>query len=597
MRQLNKEQQNAVNSLHGPILVSAGAGSGKTFVLTSRVKKLVEEHKIPIGRILIVTFTNRAATEIKSRLLQVTDISNSWIGTFHSLCMKMLRADGHLIDCGPDIKVADKNEQKKLLKQLSIPKIFQLNDVLEAIDSYKNAGIIIRSPEIRSLYCQYENLKKSQKFMDYTDLLLYANQLLEKHPDIAKKYQELFDFICVDEYQDTNTIQSTWLQKITNERKNIFCVGDEDQSIFEWRGSDPRLMRDFNSSFTKASYIKLETNYRSTSNILSAANHLIQHNSDRMPKVLRANKEQGNPVCIFELIDDTQEAKYVISKLRELEGTSAILCRTSGQMRAFEDCFRSSGINYEVIGGVSFYERNEVKDVIGYARFLNDTNNIEYFSRIVNVPRRGVSAKALQQIGNGSALYGLESTARQYPELQSLFAAVDLAKAKYKENANTNEALSLLLNASGYMELRNADPSADSAQRKDNVQALLDQSSAYNSLESFCANIEMNVSFGTGNILLMTIHSAKGLEFDNVALPGWEDGLMPHIMSINEGKLDEERRLAYVAITRARTNLFITCARHRYRPGQLKATKTASSRFLNELPLSVKWVHIKHQES
>ena len=581
----SREQDDAISAVYGPILVSAGAGSGKTTVLTARIKKLVTEYNVSPERILVVTFTNRAANEIKSRLTQaLDDVTGLWSGTFHSLCMKMLKIDGHLIQCGNEIKVIDKLGQRKIVKQLFVSKFLQAADILEAIDAYKNTGAPLRGAEMQSAYHAYEKAKKEAQVMDYSDLLINANRLLVEHPEIAKKYQEKFEFICIDEYQDTNEVQNTWIRHLINTQKpNLFCVGDEDQSIFEWRGSDPKLMRDFHLQFASATKLTLETNYRSTGSILNTANHLIKNNKVRTPKVLKAFHEVGDPVVIYELQDELAEARHVIKKLHALDGVSAILCRTVSQMKTFEDTCRALSIKCQIVGDSSFYERQEVKDVLVCMRFI--LNPEAHFAHAVKLLCKDVTARQLEQIYDAS-LYGVLNTARREPKLHQLFHALDSALAQH----TPVDILTVFLEKSGYMEIRRNDPTKNAEQRIENVLLIVNQASKCPTLTAFNGNLEHDTLAGPSNLLIMTLHSAKGLEFDNVALPGWEERLLPHVMSLTEGKVEEERRLAYVGITRAKRNLFITLTRNRFMISQNKAVRVMPSRFISELPLSVKWV-------
>jgi len=581
----SREQDDAISAVYGPILVSAGAGSGKTTVLTARIKKLVTEYKVSPDRILVVTFTNRAANEIKSRLTQaLDDVTGLWSGTFHSLCMKMLKIDGHLIQCGNEIKVIDKLGQRKIVKQLFVSKFLQAADILEAIDAYKNTGAPLRGAEMQSAYHAYEKAKKEAEVMDYSDLLINANRLLVEHPEIAKKYQEKFEFICIDEYQDTNEVQNTWIRHLINKEKpNLFCVGDEDQSIFEWRGSDPKLMRDFHLHFSSATKLTLETNYRSTGSILNTANHLIKNNKVRTPKVLKAFHEVGNPVVIYELQDELAEARHVIKKLHALEGVSAILCRTVSQMKTFEDTCRALSVKCQIVGDSSFYDRQEVKDVLLCMRFI--LNPEAHFTNAVKLLCKDVTARQLEQIYSAS-LYGVLNTARREPKLHQIFHALDAAVTKQ----GPVDILTVFLEKSGYMDIRRNDPTKNAEQRIENVLLIVNQASKYPTLAAFNGNLEHDTLAGPSNLLIMTLHSAKGLEFDNVALPGWEERLLPHVMSLTEGKVEEERRLAYVGITRAKRNLLITLTRNRFMISQNKAVRVMPSRFISELPLSVKWV-------
>jgi DNA helicase-2/ATP-dependent DNA helicase PcrA len=582
----NPQQQCAISALSGPILVSAGAGTGKTTVLTRRIQRLIHEHNVNLGQILIVTFTNKAANELLARLSNLVETSGAWIGTFHSLCLRMLRQhhDG--------IQVIGKDQQYKIISQLNTSKFLQTHDILDAIDTHKNTQQAIKETEVRAIYQRYEATKKRDGLLDYSDLLIRANQLLDDL-SIANQYKEQFKFVCIDEYQDTNQIQYEWISKLLNDKQNVFCVGDEDQAIFEWRGSNPNLIKEFDRYFPGAQVLKLEQNYRSTSNILSAANCLIKRNKSRIKKVLQAERGVGSHVYVIEAQDEEHEASLLLQRLQALEGSSAILCRTTGLLRAFESALKAQGSGYNVLGTASFYQRSEIKDIRAYARFLINPDDFEAFCHIANLPRRGLGPKTAEQIkvkidASGGTTGTLEIVARQHPLLQEFFIAIDLARKK----SDRTDGLRYLLDTIGYTKLRQLDPSGGASQKRENIDMMLARAAEAKSDAEFLRIFEQTetVAEEKPQISLMTIHSAKGLEFDNVALPGWEEGVLPHGMSVAEGKVEEERRLAYVAITRARNNLFISYACKRYRSERGKRSTTVPSRFLTELPLSVKWV-------
>jgi DNA helicase-2/ATP-dependent DNA helicase PcrA len=565
MRAANPQQITAIESIHGPILVSAGAGSGKTFVLTERVRKLINEGYARPDQILIVTFTTKAANELKSRLgIQ----GLSWIGTFHSLCLRML-----FDHQSTRPRVIDPLGQKSILKTINIPRFFQLHDVLEVIDAHKNTGAPISNPELRTIYREYEAIKKQNNTYDYADLLIEADRLLDRQ-DIAKAYHNQFQFLCIDEYQDTNSLQEGWLCKILGPHQNIFCVGDEDQSIFEWRGANPSLMRTFTDRFPNAKILKLEYNYRSTSTILSAANCLIKYNKQRFDKTLLATHSIGGHVEICECTDEADEAEFVVGRLREWGGSSAILCRTVTGLRAFEDALQKLGVGVD--GRTSFYQRAEVRDVLAFAEFL-ESQDLDAFRRIVNLPKRGIGEKRIEMLCR-SVLDGsnLIDTSRAEPKLQEFVLAYEVAKVQ----PTPAQQLRHFLESTGYLTLRRSDPSREAKIRSENVETII-------------ADVARTGTFPARNptneiiepqIRLMTLHTAKGLEFDNVALPGWIEGILPHATAIGENKVPEERRLAYVGVTRARSNLLITY------PQYLQNKRQSSpSRFLTELPLVVPW--------
>lgn len=580
---LNEQQLATIKTIDGPVLVSAGAGTGKTLVLSKRVSYILSNALSTPDKLLVVTFTNRAANELKSRL----QVPLQWVGTFHSICARMLRTHGKHIGLNNNFKILNQEEQKRLVRKLDIPQYIHINEAIEQIEQYQITRTPIERKEINVLYQQYESIKNEKYLLDYNDLLIRANELLDRE-DLCAYYQTLFDFIFVDEYQDTNAWQNQLLRRLLNDKQNLFCVGDEDQSIFEWRGSDTYLMRDFSTQFSNARILKLELNYRSTSNILCAANQLIKHNKRAVYKVLRAFRSTGTNVTVTETRDEYDEAQYIAAEIRAATGSTAVLCRTSGQLRVLEEAFKQACIACKIVGSQSFYERSEVREVYSYAKYLIDANNFEAFSVIANIPKRGLGPKALSAIRRAE---NFEYAAKNTPELVDFFSALDECRNLYTTTCNPGQALERMLRLSQYLQVRAQDNSREGPQRLENVEFLIAEAYKAKSLRDFCAHIEQQAlkTNNTHQVHLMTIHTSKGLEFDNVFIAGCEEGLLPHASALITGNIEEERRLMYVAVTRAKNSLVLSYAKTRYRHAQLKSCTSIPSRFLMELPPSVHW--------
>ena len=624
---LNAEQRDAVETLDGPLLVLAGAGTGKTRVLTTRIAHILSLGRAWPSQILAVTFTNRAAREMKHR---VSDLIGGvvegmpWLGTFHAIGVKILRRHAELVDLKPSFTVLDTDDQIRLIKQLLEAeniddKRWPARLLAAMIDGWKNRGLrpervpdgesfAFANGKGRALYAAYQRRLKDLNAADFGDLLLENLRLFQDHPDVLEKYQQRFRYMLVDEYQDSNVAQYLWLRLLAQGTSNICCVGDDDQSIYGWRGAEVDNILRFETDFPGAKIIRLERNYRSTAHILGAASGLIAHNKGRLGKTLRTESSAGDKVALQGCWDDEEEARVIGEDIEQLQrkGESlaemAILVRASFQMRAFEDRFITLGLPYRVIGGPRFYERQEIKDAIAYFDVtLNPANDLK-FERIVNTPRRGIgeaSVKSIHQLARARSI-PLMQAARMIVEteelkpaarksLADLIAAFDRWRALIDAMRHTDLA-ELILDESGYTGMWQADRSQQAQGKLENLKELIRFMDEFDTLAGFLEHVTLvmdaDTEEGTERVSLMTLHSAKGLEFDTVFLPGWDEGLLPHQRSLDEtgrSGLEEERRLAHVGLTRARKRAKITFAQNRRTHGQWQAA--IPSRFIDELPI------------
>lgn len=653
---LNPEQREAVETLDGPVLVLAGAGTGKTRVLTSRIAHILSTGRARPQEILSVTFTNKAAREMKHRLGQMLGQAVEgmpWLGTFHSIGGRILRFHAELVQLKSNFTVLDVDDQIRLLKQLLQAeniddKRWPARMLAGLIDGWKNRGLtpsqvpsgeaaVFGNGKGGKLYATYQERLKILNAADFGDLLLENIRLFREHPDVLQQYQSRFKYILVDEYQDTNVAQYLWLrllaqapskqalpgpnvlQQVTDDGqdapgpltiaapKNICCVGDDDQSIYGWRGAEVDNILRFEHDFPGAKVIRLERNYRSTGHILAAASHLIAHNEGRLGKTLRTEDVDGEKVTVTGAWDSEEEARGIGEEIEQLQRAGnklneiAILVRASFQMREFEDRFVTLGLPYRVIGGPRFYERAEIRDALAYLRVINSPADDLAFERIVNVPKRGLgdaTVQLLHDIGRKRRI-PLTEAARQVIEtdelkpkargsLRDVMANFDRWRAQRDIVPHTQLA-EIVLDESGYTEMWQKDRSADAAGRLDNLKELVRSMEEFENLQGFLEHISlvMDREGGTDDdaVSLMTLHSAKGLEFDNVFLPGWEEGLFPSQRTLDEqgrAGLEEERRLAHVGITRARKRAMLYFATNRRIHGSW--TTTIPSRFLDELP-------------
>jgi DNA helicase II / ATP-dependent DNA helicase PcrA len=627
---LNPEQREAVETLDGPVLVLAGAGTGKTRVLTTRIAHILSLGKARPSEILSVTFTNKAAREMKLRVgAMVGQIVEGmpWLGTFHSIGVKILRRHAELVGLKPDFTILDVDDQIRLLKQLLAAgnideKRWPARVLASIIDGWKNRGLTpdkVPPGESASfangrgleLYKAYQARLKTLNAADFGDLLIETLRLFREHAEVLRQYQERFKYVLVDEYQDTNVAQYLWLRLIgqgTSEgSKNICCVGDDDQSIYGWRGAEVDNILRFEKDFPGAKVIRLERNYRSTGHILASASHLIAHNEGRLGKTLRTEDVEGEKVAVTGAWDSEEEARAIGEEIEELQRAGhsleemAILVRASFQMREFEDRFVTLGLPYRVIGGPRFYERAEIRDALAYLRLVNQPADDLAFERIINTPRRGLGDATVQALQHHARRQNvpLLQAARMITETEELKAKPrgalrDLVEAfdrwrVQKDTLPHTELAEIVLDESGYTEMWQKDRSADAAGRLENLKELVRSMEEFENLAGFLEHISlvMDTDKGEGveSVSIMTLHSAKGLEFDTVFLPGWEEGLLPHQRSLDDqgrAGLEEERRLAHVGITRARRRAKIYFTSNRRIHGSWSSS--IPSRFLDELP-------------
>jgi DNA helicase-2/ATP-dependent DNA helicase PcrA len=623
---LNPEQRAAVEATEGPVLVLAGAGTGKTRVLTTRIAHLIATGKAHPYQILAVTFTNKAAREMKERVAALVGPvaeGMQWLGTFHSIGTKVLRRHAELVGLRSDFTILGTDDQIRLMKQVIEAenldeKRWPARQLAGLIDSWKNRGLgpsqvpageagAFANGRGGKLYTAYQDRLKVLNAVDFGDLLIECLRLWREHPDILEQYQHRFRYMLVDEYQDTNVAQYLWLRLLAQTRKNLCCVGDDDQSIYGWRGAEVDNILRFEHDFPGATVIRLERNYRSTGHILAAASGLIAKNEGRLGKTLRTEGEAGEKVVITGAWDSEDEARLVGEEIEALQAKRhplseiAVLVRISAQMREIEDRFVTLGVPYRVIGGPRFYERAEIRDALAYLRCVASPSDDLAFERIVNVPKRGLGDATLQILHNHAraARVPLMEAARFIVETDELKprprgALRDLltAFARWAKAAETtphSEAAQMVLEESGYTDMWQKDRSADAAGRLDNLKELVRSMEEFPDLQSFLEHVSLvmdaNENGTAERISLMTLHAAKGLEFDTVFLPGWEEGLFPNQRALDESGragLEEERRLAHVGLTRARRTARIYFASNRRIHGLWNSTMP--SRFIDELP-------------
>ena len=631
---LNPEQREAVETLDGPVLVLAGAGTGKTRVLTTRIAHILATGRAFPSELLAVTFTNKAAREMKERiglLIGGAVEGMPWLGTFHSIGVKLLRRHAELVDLHSDFSILDTDDVVRLIKQILQAegiddKRWPAKQFAGMIDTWKNKGLdptqipegdarAFADGKGRELYAAYQNRLKTLNACDFGDLLLHPIRIFRAHADVLAKYHQKFRYILVDEYQDTNTAQYMWLRLLAQRPKgtpqNVCCVGDDDQSIYGWRGAEVDNILRFEKDFPGAKVIKLERNYRSTAHILGAAGHLIAHNEDRLGKTLFTDRHDpdDDKVVVHAEWDSEGEARAVGEEIEQLQrkghklNDMAILVRASFQMREFEDRFVTLGLNYRVIGGPRFYERLEVRDALAYFRLVSQPADDLAFERIVNTPKRGLGDTTIRNLHD-------YARARDIPMLAAAADIVETDELKPKarkalfdvvtdfrrwqtlmETMPHTELAEQILDESGYTAMWQADKSAEAPGRLENLKELIRSMEAFESMRGFLEHVSLVMDAEQNENLdavsIMTLHSAKGLEFETVFLPGWEEGLFPHQRSLDEGGrsgLEEERRLAYVGITRAKRHCHIWFVENRRIHGLWQST--IPSRFINELPES-----------
>jgi DNA helicase-2/ATP-dependent DNA helicase PcrA len=623
---LNVPQREAVLTTEGPVLVLAGAGTGKTAALTARLAHLVYTRRAWPSEILAVTFTNKAAREMKERVGRIVGEAVEgmpWLGTFHSVGAKMLRRHAELVGLQSSFTILDTDDQLRLLKQLIAAadldeKRWPARLLAGLIDRWKNRGWTPKEVDAgeseayaggrgAELYARYQERLRTLNACDFGDLLLHMLVILKTHRDVLEHYQQRFKYILVDEYQDTNQSQYLWLRLLAQERKNICCVGDDDQSIYSWRGAEVANILRFEKDFPGAKIVRLEQNYRSTPNILAAASGLIAQNSGRLGKTLWTEIDEGDKVQVVGVWDGPEEARRVGEEIEAVQRAGghldnvAILVRAQFQTREFEDRFIAIGLPYRIVGGFRFYERAEIRDALAYLRVIAQPADDLAFERIVNTPKRGLGDKAVQKVHDfarraGMPLFAAAAQILDSDELtpqarKSLGNLVgDFARWRARMNELPHADLArLVLEESGYTAMLQAERSAESAGRLENLTELTRAMEEYETLGAFLEHVslvmENDAERDVEKVTIMTIHAAKGLEFDSVFLAGWEEGVFPSQRALDEGgnaSLEEERRLAYVAITRARRKCFIFHAANRRIYGQW--TSSIPSRFVAELP-------------
>ncbi len=623
---LNPEQKDAVLTIDGPLLVLAGAGTGKTRVLTTRLAHVLTLRKAYPNQILAVTFTNKAAREMKERIGHLIGSAvegMTWLGTFHAIGVKILRNHAELAGLKSGFSILDDDDQLRLLKQLLQAegideKRWPARALANAIDGWKNRGLTpdkVPAGEAfgyanglgAKLYADYQARLKTVNAADFGDLLLEVLRIFQNHPDVLQSYQQRFKYMLVDEYQDTNVAQYQWLKLLAQGHKNICCVGDDDQSIYGWRGAEVDNILRFSKDFPGAKVIKLERNYRSTMDILGAASGLIAKNEARLGKTLRTDKQEKSPVIVRGHWDGDEEARTISDDIESLHSKKqnlndiAILVRASFQMRAFEDRFIRASIPYRVIGGPRFYERAEIRDALSYFKIIASPDNDLAFERIINTPKRAIGDTSVKRMydlarANKTSLYVAaeaisitnELPAKGRTALRALLDSFARWRAQI-DNLPHQELAEIVLDESGYTAMWQADKSPEAEGRLDNLKELVRSMGDFENLLGFLEHVSLVMDRDVGGeedrVNIMTLHSAKGLEFAQVFLPGWEEGLFPHQRALDEkgrSGLEEERRLAYVGITRAKFHATISFAQNRQVHGLWQTS--LPSRFVDELP-------------
>jgi len=634
LENLNKEQKEAVLHLDGPVLVIAGAGSGKTRVLSHRVAYLIKEKKVEPYNILAVTFTNKAAREMRERIVSLLGFDSPalWISTFHSSCVRILRREIEKLNLTSNFVIFDTSEQKTLIretmKELNInEKLLPYQVVMSKISKAKNDLVTPEnyaahfmpqfSDRISDIYSMYQKKLKQNNALDFDDLIFFVVRLFEKCPEVLEKYQRLFHYILIDEYQDINNAQYRLIKNLASKRRNLFVVGDEDQSIYAFRGANMDIILNFEQDFHEAKVIKLQQNYRSTGSILGAANELVKRNQRRRHKELWTRKDDGKKPFCQEAVDERDEALFVIDKIKELSGKEhrklsdfVILYRTNAQSRVLEEALMAEGLPYQIVGGLKFYDRKEIKDILAYVRLLWNPSDSISLKRIINVPTRGIGDKTLEKLDE----FALETNRNVFEVLKD----IDLLKErkippkalsaisdfmdfmgnlhKIMEEESISRLIEEVMKQSGYIKSLHDQNSVEATTRMENLEELLKvaQEFEYNypgsgideflSTTSLASDVDM-MEDAKESITLMTVHSAKGLEYPVVFVTGLEEGIFPHARSINTGSdkdIEEERRLAYVALTRAMEELYLSHAWRRtvYGTG---AEYNEPSRFLDDI--------------
>ena len=633
---LNEQQSEAVLHTEGPLLILAGAGSGKTRVLTHRIAYLIEEKGVNPWNILAITFTNKAAGEMRERVDQLVGFGSEsiWVSTFHSTCVRILRRHIDLLGYDTNFTIYDADDQKTLMKDvcklLNIDtKVYKERSLLNAISHAKDelvtpeefllqAGGDFSQKKIAEVYAEYEKQLRANNALDFDDLLVKTVQLFQTQKDVLEYYQERFRYIMVDEYQDTNTVQFELIRLLASKYRNLCVVGDDDQSIYKFRGANIKNILNFEQVFEDAKVIKLEQNYRSTGNILNAANTVIRNNMGRKDKTLWTDKGEGEKISLRQFDSAYDEAEYIVDEIRKNVAKGdvtyhdhAILYRTNAQSRMFEEKFVTANIPYKIVGGVNFYARREIKDLLAYLKTVDNGKDDLAVRRIINVPKRGIgltSTNRVQEyasrheIGFYDALCGVDlipDIGRGASKLESFVALIEHFKTDAKD-LSLSDLMQEIIEETGYVESLRADEGEEADARIENIEELLSNIAAYEetceeqnepaTLSGFLEEVALvadidSLDEDSDYVIMMTLHSAKGLEFPHVYLAGMEDGIFPSYMTVTADdpeEMEEERRLCYVGITRAEEELTLTCARRRMIRGETQYNKM--SRFIKEIP-------------
>jgi DNA helicase-2/ATP-dependent DNA helicase PcrA len=626
---LSDVQRAAVTHTDGPVLIFAGAGSGKTRVLTHRIAYLLNEKKVFPDRILAVTFTNKAAGEMKARLEKMVGAAarDLWVGTFHATCVRMLRRDGKKIGIASNFAIMDDTDQRSIIRDVlhdldyderqispgaALDEISKAKNALLDADKYESKNTSFFGERIAAVFREYDRRLRESNGLDFDDLIAKTIELLESDVDVRTRYQNKFRYILVDEYQDVNYAQYKLCAVLAEEHKNLTVVGDDDQSIYSWRGSDYKNILRFEEDFPGATVFKLEENYRSTQTILTVANEIVKQNENRAEKKIFTNRAAGDAVTVYGAETERAEARYAIEKIKELvrEGAAyrdfLVLYRTNAQSRVFEEGFLGEGIPYRVVGGVGFYARTEIKDMMAYLRYIVNPSDAVAFRRIVNVPRRSIGQQTLASLVDaangagvsvGQTVFDKELLRRAVPKKQKeleRFADLITSLRERAGDLSISDLLVAVMEESGYIRELQSEDTADAKSRLENLQELVGVAKEFEgqenagSLDDFLANVALVSDLDTLDpsssfVTLMTLHAAKGLEFPVVFLTGLEEGVFPHNRALTDAtELEEERRLAYVGITRAMDRLYLSYAMRRTLFGNTFAHP--KSRFLDEMP-------------
>lgn len=597
---LNVKQYEAIKHIDGSLLILAGAGTGKTKTLVARIAYILQNGIAEYDEILAVTFTNKAANEIRERIIKETGKSIKWLGTFHSIATKILRVEAEKIGFSNKFSIIESDDQIKLLSKISDAKYLSLDkkDIsksLSIIQAWKNEGLLPEECEVVAskknrlvniaymLYQDYQNQLKSMNLMDFGDLMLYSYIILKNYTEIRERYQQKIRYVMVDEYQDINNVQYEWLKLLTNpETNNICCVGDDDQSIYGWRGAQISNILKFPNEFSNTRIIKLEQNYRSTGHILSAASSLISNNRERYEKVLWTEHNIGEKIFIMQFNDSKSETEAIVAYIKtnsapENYGENAILVRSMRQTRIFEEYCMRFNVKYRIVSGFKFYDRKEIKDLVSYLKVINNPCDNLSLERAINNPKRGIGDKSLEKLYissevENSSLYFkikklIEINALKNKKIEYFICQLENWMS-VKDTLNPKLLMETIIKDISYIDYIKEKEEAKYDEKVENIQELLNVLNERDSLSDFLNDImlETDKAFTDSScdfINIMTMHAAKGLEFETVFLPCWEEGSFPSYLSISEDMCEEERRLAYVAMTRAKKKLFITCAERR----------------------------------